>query len=297
MLDEEADRRDRLHSKASPATLVVKCDKTLCPGGGISSYGLQVSLQGDGPSRLECTACSSKGVIRAGEEFCVDYVQSRRDGSGDTFLYLLLARTLARAAARASSARRPVAVTATPSGSRTSSVLPARRVRGVLGDQGQPEQREPDLVRAVRARSRNECCAQVRLRLAVPLRREQDEPEPRTRGAVVERSAPGVQRLVGTGEGVGVPTGEDGPPPPPSARSPAPVSDPGVRSEPPPGVLELAHGQVVAVGARAHPSLLPRRQSDQLLVLDRARDPQRRPAAAGTASAKRPWRTRSSAWL
>jgi len=81
------------HSNASPATLVVKCDKTLCPGGGVSSYGLQVSLDGDGPlPATNAPACSSKGVIQSGEEFCVDYVQSKRDGSGDTYLYLLLTR-------------------------------------------------------------------------------------------------------------------------------------------------------------------------------------------------------------
>lgn len=79
-------------SNTNPATAIVKCDKSLCPGGGIQTYTLQVSLSGDGalPSSA-APACASKGVVDTGD-FCVDYVQSKRDGSGDTHLYLLLAR-------------------------------------------------------------------------------------------------------------------------------------------------------------------------------------------------------------
>ena len=56
-------------------------------------YTLQVSLDGDGPlPSAAAPSCESKGVIQPGHEFCVDYVQSKRDGSGDTYLFLLLAR-------------------------------------------------------------------------------------------------------------------------------------------------------------------------------------------------------------
>lgn len=80
-------------SNSNPATAIFKCDKSLCPGGGIQSYNLQVSLDGDGPlPGTPAPACASKGAIQTGHDFCVDYVQSKRDGSGDTYLYLLLAR-------------------------------------------------------------------------------------------------------------------------------------------------------------------------------------------------------------
>ncbi|MGH8893483.1 MAG: hypothetical protein ACRDWY_09285 [Actinomycetes bacterium] len=81
------------HSNQTPATLIVKCDKSLCPGGGIQTYTLQVNLAGDGalPSQ-PAPSCAAKGVIQDGLDFCVDYVQSKRDNSGDSHLYLLLAR-------------------------------------------------------------------------------------------------------------------------------------------------------------------------------------------------------------
>ncbi len=77
--------------RSNPATLVVKCDKSLCGGGAISRNVVKVSLFPTGPLQ-DAGACASKGVVDEGVDFCVDYVQSRRDGSGDTHLYLLLLR-------------------------------------------------------------------------------------------------------------------------------------------------------------------------------------------------------------
>lgn len=77
--------------KENPATLVVKCDKSLCGVGSIQSNVLKVSLAPDGALRA-APACSAKGVIDEGVETCVDYVQSKRDGSGDTHLYWLVPR-------------------------------------------------------------------------------------------------------------------------------------------------------------------------------------------------------------
>jgi hypothetical protein len=77
--------------KQDPATLVVKCDKTLCGVGSITDNVLKVSLAPVGALRA-APACSAKGVIDDGVETCVDYVQSRRDGSGDTHLYWLVPR-------------------------------------------------------------------------------------------------------------------------------------------------------------------------------------------------------------
>ncbi|MGH3510114.1 MAG: hypothetical protein ACRDPI_07785 [Nocardioidaceae bacterium] len=75
---------DRQH----PATLVMTCDKSLCQGGSIKSYHLVVNL-GPGLGDETAPACPSKGAVGAGQQFCVDYVQSHRSNAGDTLLYLL----------------------------------------------------------------------------------------------------------------------------------------------------------------------------------------------------------------
>lgn len=77
-----------LTSTTAPATVLVKCDKTLCGGGSIQDKRLSYTL--DGNAELETAlACPAKGTL-GDDPACVDYVQSKRDGSGDTFLYLLL---------------------------------------------------------------------------------------------------------------------------------------------------------------------------------------------------------------
>jgi len=80
-----------LYSITSPATVVIKCDKVLCPGGKISDYHLQVSLNGNDVLQ-QAPACPAKGTMADANHPCVDYVQSTRDGAGDTLLYLLFAR-------------------------------------------------------------------------------------------------------------------------------------------------------------------------------------------------------------
>ena len=89
------------YQKTSPATLVVKCDKSLCGGGAIQRNVLYASLEKTGPL-APVSACAAKGVIDPDVtpddptdteiESCVDYVQSKRDGSGDTYLYWLITR-------------------------------------------------------------------------------------------------------------------------------------------------------------------------------------------------------------
>ncbi len=74
--------------RQTPATLVFKCDKTLCPGGGIRKYQLEVTLVPGGPAVI-APGCPRKGVVGPDQKFCVDYVQSTRDNAGDTLLYLL----------------------------------------------------------------------------------------------------------------------------------------------------------------------------------------------------------------
>ncbi|HEX4977214.1 MAG TPA: hypothetical protein VFV40_05045 [Nocardioides sp.] len=86
-----------------PATLLMKCDKTLCGGGAINKKVLKVTLSSDPDSEfygvdVTAPACPAKGVVaydpaRPYEEgnrpFCTDYVQSTRDVAGDTILVLV----------------------------------------------------------------------------------------------------------------------------------------------------------------------------------------------------------------
>ncbi|RYC05585.1 hypothetical protein [Nocardioides zhouii] len=77
----------------SPATIIVKCDKTLCGGGSIRGVSVIYSLLGNG-SLAAADACPAKNTMAAPATPCVDYVQSKRDGSGDTHLYLLTDRDI-----------------------------------------------------------------------------------------------------------------------------------------------------------------------------------------------------------
>ena len=79
------------YTKEQPATLVVKCDKSLCGGGSIQKNVLYASLEPAG-ALTAVPACAVKGIIGTDQESCVDYVQSKRDGSGDTYLYWLVTR-------------------------------------------------------------------------------------------------------------------------------------------------------------------------------------------------------------
>ena len=78
------------YSTDSPATLLIKCDKDLCEGGSIQSKQLKYSLEGN-TALTTALPCPAKGTVGA-EPACLDYVQSKRDGSGDTYLYLLFTR-------------------------------------------------------------------------------------------------------------------------------------------------------------------------------------------------------------
>ena len=81
------------YSETSPATLVVKCDKSLCGTGAIQGLTVNYSLSGNG-ALIDAAPCPAKNTMAAPGVPCVDYVQSKRDGSGDTLLYLLTDRDL-----------------------------------------------------------------------------------------------------------------------------------------------------------------------------------------------------------
>jgi len=76
------------YSVDSPATVVVKCDKSLCGTGQIRALTVIYSLSGNG-ALTPAGACPAKNTMAAPGLPCVDYVQSKRDGSGDTHLFLL----------------------------------------------------------------------------------------------------------------------------------------------------------------------------------------------------------------
>lgn len=86
------------YTRLSPATLIVKCDKTACPGSGVPTYHLLVNLAPHGTLVDPATpdgfapACTDKGVIDPPPSpytYCVDYRQSKRDNAGDLYLFLL----------------------------------------------------------------------------------------------------------------------------------------------------------------------------------------------------------------
>jgi hypothetical protein len=82
-----------LYTKTDPAGLLMKCDKSLCGGGQIQAQHLSFSLNGNDPLRT-ADPCPAKGTVGQDQAACVDYVQSKRDGSGDTLLYLLFTQDM-----------------------------------------------------------------------------------------------------------------------------------------------------------------------------------------------------------
>jgi hypothetical protein len=80
------------YSRTSPMTAVYKCDKAVCtPKLAAKKFHVFVSLAATGPL-AKAPACTARGVVNAGKNFCLDYQQSVRDSTGDLQLYLLLAR-------------------------------------------------------------------------------------------------------------------------------------------------------------------------------------------------------------
>ena len=77
-----------LYSRTNPATLILQCDKTKCHGTGVPNFSAKVSLDAAGPLSVS-PACTTKGVIQAGADFCTDYQNSRRNNAGDLLLAVL----------------------------------------------------------------------------------------------------------------------------------------------------------------------------------------------------------------
>ena len=77
-----------LYTPTAPATLLMKCDKLRCGTGAIKNVPVYYSLSGNG-ALASVPPCPGKNTVGSGQAMCVDYVQSQRDGSGDTYLYIL----------------------------------------------------------------------------------------------------------------------------------------------------------------------------------------------------------------
>ena len=87
-----------LYTKTSPATLILKCDTSLCGTAAIQAIPVNFSFAGNGPldngrSRTALRVLA-RGPWAQDQDVCVDYVQSKRDGASDTILYLLFTRDL-----------------------------------------------------------------------------------------------------------------------------------------------------------------------------------------------------------
>lgn len=80
------------YGNTNPVTILMRCDKTYCKGGGVSSYTILARPNWSALTFTPAPACEVKGQVQAGENYCVDYVQSHRDNAGDLILYWLVAR-------------------------------------------------------------------------------------------------------------------------------------------------------------------------------------------------------------
>jgi hypothetical protein len=80
-----------LYTNSAPATIIMKCYRTVCGSGGVNKYTALASLSATGPLTA-APACPAKGTLGTGQDFCTDYVQSTRDNSDQLLLYVLFDR-------------------------------------------------------------------------------------------------------------------------------------------------------------------------------------------------------------
>ena len=77
-----------LYSRNSPATVQLRCDKTLCGGGWANGFPIVYQDSSGGPF-LTAPACPKKGTIGPSQTFCQDFTQNHRDNAGDLVAFLL----------------------------------------------------------------------------------------------------------------------------------------------------------------------------------------------------------------
>jgi hypothetical protein len=80
-----------LYTAESPATIIFRCDKSLCGKGGVNKFTVYFSYASVGDLRHVAPACLVKGQANPDTDeldgACVDYVNSQRDNAGDTLLH------------------------------------------------------------------------------------------------------------------------------------------------------------------------------------------------------------------
>jgi len=70
------------------ATAILSCDKSLCGGGGVTSFIPWVDKGNTGTFK-RAEPCPAKGVVGEGQGICVDLRQSTRTNAGDLLTYIL----------------------------------------------------------------------------------------------------------------------------------------------------------------------------------------------------------------
>ncbi len=82
------------YTQADPLTIIIKCDVTVCGGGGISGYTIFVDKNNDGlddPSPA-CLSSDPDSIDPSLGSFCTNYNASHRENAGDAVLHLLVDR-------------------------------------------------------------------------------------------------------------------------------------------------------------------------------------------------------------
>jgi hypothetical protein len=80
------------YNQAEPLTIIIKCDATVCGGGGISGFTIFVDKHNNG-TQAESPAClsSDPDVIDPSlGHFCTNYNASHRENAGDAVMHLLV---------------------------------------------------------------------------------------------------------------------------------------------------------------------------------------------------------------
>jgi hypothetical protein len=80
-----------LYTTTAPATLIIKCYRTICGQGGVNKYTTLASLDANGPL-VPVPACPAKNTLGATQSFCTDYVQSNRANADELDLFVLFDR-------------------------------------------------------------------------------------------------------------------------------------------------------------------------------------------------------------
>jgi hypothetical protein len=78
-----------LYSRTDPATLIIKCYRTVCGKGGVSQL-LGLAAGSDEAGALNLTQpCPAKNTIGASQMYCTDQVQNTRDNADNSWIYVL----------------------------------------------------------------------------------------------------------------------------------------------------------------------------------------------------------------